>query len=166
MDTTLKNMIERWNGADVLLYRHFNETFWRKIKQHGKAFYEDLKEFRRKNLQVQSECISPVEAKERAFRLTKHVRKLQLNPLVSNFDRYFCDKILTDEVEYLKYFRLKFNPYFGYQRRKRLEHSEQFQGTTTPPVHGEPKQQMFLQARNPRPPPTQYIRILPRKRRR
>lgn len=121
LDGNLKRMIERWNGADVLLYRHFNKTFWNKIKSHGKAFYRDLKELREKNSQVQQECISPVMAKERAFRLTKEVTKLQLNPKVTNFNRYFCHKILTDEIAYLKYFRFKQNPYFGYQRSLRAE---------------------------------------------
>lgn len=118
---SLKAMIERWNGADVLLYRHFNTTFWRKVKEHGEDFYKDLREFRIKNRQVQQDCLSPVTTKERAFKLTKEVRKLQLNPRVSNFDRYFCDKLLTNEVDYLKYFRLKFNPIFGYQRQLKLE---------------------------------------------
>lgn len=121
LDDSLKKMIERWNGADVLLYRHFNQTFWKKIKSHGKAFYKDLEEFRKKNREVQQSCISPIEVREKAFRLTKEVTKLQINPKVSNFDRYFCEKILTDEVTYLNYFRLKYNPYFGYQQRLRME---------------------------------------------
>lgn len=132
LDSSLKRMIERWNGADVLLYRHFNETFWKKIKMHGKAFYRDLEEFRRKNREVKQSCISPVKAKERAFRLTKEVTKLQINPRVPNFDRYFCEKILTDEVAYLKYFRKKYNPYYGYQKRLRMESEGILQTTSLP----------------------------------
>ena len=40
-----KENIKRWNKADVFLYQHFNQTFWRKIQLEGEDFYNDLATF-------------------------------------------------------------------------------------------------------------------------
>jgi len=45
MSHNLKENIKRWNKADMLLYEHFNRTFWRQINLEREGFYDDLKTF-------------------------------------------------------------------------------------------------------------------------
>ncbi|XP_072026344.1 galactosylceramide sulfotransferase-like [Amphiura filiformis] len=52
----LRQKIRAWNHADVLLYRHFNQTLWRRIKEYGPNFEEHLKHFRELNQNIFNEC--------------------------------------------------------------------------------------------------------------
>ena len=113
----LEDAIRRWNWADVLLYQHFNRTFWKKIREHGDGFYEDLENFRRKNQEMYRQCVAPVEVEETAFGLTGKIRGFQLNENVSTHNRYLCLKILTNEIDYINYFRQKFHPHYGYREQ-------------------------------------------------
>ena len=115
----LKNRIRVWNRADVLLYEHFNKTFWEKIKQHGPSFYKDLADLKRKNQEMYNDCVSPEEVTEVAFRLTGKIRAFKLNERVSAFNKYLCHKMLTNEIDYIDYFRRKFHPYSEYQKQRR-----------------------------------------------
>lgn len=115
----LRRRIRNWNRADVLLYEHFNKTFWEKIKRHGRGFYEDLTELKRKNLEMYRDCVSPEEVTETAFRLSGKIRGFKLNNGVSRFNRYLCEKLLTNEIDYINYFRRKLNPHSEYQKQLR-----------------------------------------------
>ncbi|XP_067051347.1 galactosylceramide sulfotransferase-like isoform X2 [Acropora muricata] len=115
----LKDKIREWNKADLLLYEHFNKTFWSKIKQHGQEFYNDLAELKRKNEEIKRDCVSPEEVTEIAFRLTGQIRAFKLNKRVSSFNRYLCQKMLTNEINYINYFRSKLHPNSEYQKQLR-----------------------------------------------
>ena len=115
----LKGRIRAWNRADVLLYEHFNKTFWEKIKQHGHGFYKDLDDLRRKNQEMFDDCVSPEEVTEIAFRLSGKIRGFKLNEGVSRFNKYLCQKLLTNEIDYINYFRRKLHPYSEYQKQLR-----------------------------------------------
>ena len=58
LSESVKEKIRKWNAADVSLYRHFNETFWKKIKQYGPSFSHDLKYFRELLSRVYEFCVS------------------------------------------------------------------------------------------------------------
>ncbi|XP_022098192.1 galactosylceramide sulfotransferase-like, partial [Acanthaster planci] len=42
----LRDKLRSWNGADNALYRHFNRTFWGKVRSYGPGFGQDLETFR------------------------------------------------------------------------------------------------------------------------
>ncbi|XP_071960019.1 galactosylceramide sulfotransferase-like [Antedon mediterranea] len=54
---SLATKIKAWNPLDVLLYKHFNQTLWRKISQYGGDFQSDLAFYRSLRHQVFNECI-------------------------------------------------------------------------------------------------------------
>lgn len=56
LEEEVKKNILTWNHADVILFDHFNKTFWRNILQAGSTFYEDLKTFRRINQEYEASC--------------------------------------------------------------------------------------------------------------
>ena len=57
-----KNILT-WNRADAILYDHFNKTFWRKVREVGSTFDEELKTFRRINQEYQESCKSTEDQK-------------------------------------------------------------------------------------------------------
>lgn len=119
LSSQLKYMIRDWNRADVLLYEHFNKTFWERIKRHGEGFYKDLADLKRKNLEMFNDCVSPEEVTEIAFRLSGQIRGFKLNERVSRYNRYLCEKLLTNEIDYIHYFRRKLHPFSEYQKQLR-----------------------------------------------
>ena len=50
-----KNILS-WSRADDILFDHFNKTFWRKVREAGSTFDEELKTFRRINQEYQESC--------------------------------------------------------------------------------------------------------------
>ena len=52
----VENNILTWNRADAILYDHLNKTFWRKVREAGSSFDEELKTFRRINENYQEGC--------------------------------------------------------------------------------------------------------------
>ncbi|XP_047139333.1 galactosylceramide sulfotransferase isoform X1 [Hydra vulgaris] len=109
-----KQRIQQWNRADVMLYQHFNETFWRKIKDYGDSFWEDVNEFKKENKKFEKIC-SPEKITTKGFGINVDVNSFVMNPKVDRFHRYLCEKVLMNEVEYLSYFKKKFGKNFGYQ---------------------------------------------------
>ena len=53
----LQDQIRIWNQADVLLYEHFNRTFWKNVRHYDGDFDADLRKFRTLNRQVMNRCI-------------------------------------------------------------------------------------------------------------
>ncbi len=82
----VKSKIRAWNHADVVLYERFNRTFWQKVKRHGKGFWEDVKEFKRRNLEMFRIC-GPREIEEKGFKLNVTVKSLVLKSKVDRFHR-------------------------------------------------------------------------------
>ena len=89
--------IYSWNKADAMLYQYFNETLWDEIRTEGKDFFEELREFRTKHDEMERDCMG----------LSENLEKIALNPGVSSINRYFCEKMLFREIEYMHYFRRK-----------------------------------------------------------
>ena len=58
LDDDLRSKISSWNHADVLLYIHFNATFWRKLQDYGPTLHSDLALFRSKLNETAETCIA------------------------------------------------------------------------------------------------------------
>ncbi|XP_077866653.1 galactosylceramide sulfotransferase-like [Saccoglossus kowalevskii] len=56
--SSMVTRIQEWNIVDVMLYDHFNRTFWRKISEYGPHFQNDLAEFRKRQGQFYDDCVS------------------------------------------------------------------------------------------------------------
>ncbi|KAL9955547.1 hypothetical protein ACROYT_G036885 [Oculina patagonica] len=59
----VKKNILTWNHAEAIIFDHFNKTFWRKVRQAGPTFNEELKTFRRINQEFQTSCESMGDTK-------------------------------------------------------------------------------------------------------
>lgn len=97
ISNNITEQIYRWNKADAMLYQYFNESLWNEIRLEGKEFFEDLREFRIKHKEMESDCLGK----------SVNLKKIELNQAVSSLNRYLCEKMLFREIEYLHYFRRK-----------------------------------------------------------
>lgn len=97
LNSSAREQIRHWNKADVMLYQYFNETLWNEVRSEGQGFFHELREFREKHEEMEQECLGQ----------GGDSGKIGLNPEVSSFNRYLCEKMLLKEIEYLHYFRRK-----------------------------------------------------------
>ena len=55
----LKENIKKWNHEDVQLYKHFNRTFWKRIRTNeDPMFWNDVKELQEMNTKLNTQCFS------------------------------------------------------------------------------------------------------------
>ncbi|XP_071961234.1 galactose-3-O-sulfotransferase 3-like [Antedon mediterranea] len=99
LNDELQAKIREWNHADVMLYNHFNKTFWRKIKEYGDSFQKDLSEFRNKQRTVLSHCVDDRNVDDSDRRENKFI--LKSDAIV----RVFCKALLRGYVEYTRFIR-------------------------------------------------------------
>lgn len=98
--------IKRWNKADVFLYQHFNQTFWRKIQNEGEDFYNDLATFRHKKTEMKRLCLTNGTSSQLYFP-HKYVKVPQLKQNLSGETKVNCDRMTRFELPYVEYLREK-----------------------------------------------------------
>ena len=101
----MRENIKRWNKADMLLYDHFNKTFWNRIQLEGEGFYKDLAVFQQMKNEMEKTCYSGTTL-QMAYS-GKYVKSLALNPNLSQANREKCEKMTRKENSYLEYLRRK-----------------------------------------------------------
>lgn len=57
VNDTLRRKILDFNSGDSQLYGFFNKTFWKKVRQYGPSFDNDLREFRTRLKDLEKQCI-------------------------------------------------------------------------------------------------------------
>ncbi|KAJ7353780.1 hypothetical protein OS493_032365 [Desmophyllum pertusum] len=105
LSDNLKENIKRWNKADMLLYQHFNKTFWHKIKMEGKGFYDDLATFRQMKEEMTRTCFNGTTVKQ--VYAGKYVKTLSLNQNLPAETKVKCERMTRVENTYLAYLRKK-----------------------------------------------------------
>eukprot|EP00795_Rhopilema_esculentum_P007153 gene7153-12809_t len=91
-----KEKIRKWNLADVMLYDHFNQTFWEKIKQQGEDFHAEVTSFKFKVAQITEICFERVH-NVKAFELPI----TQKNNIPKEL-KDVCQKLRLSEKEYIR----------------------------------------------------------------
>lgn len=100
----LKKKIHRWSYADVQLYNHFNRTFWKVLKSMGSDFWEEVKILRYKNKIMSDICLRKGNYTKTSTDAAD-VKLLKLKRDVPLIARTMCDRMIRDEVKYLKELR-------------------------------------------------------------
>ena len=106
LSESVQENIKRWNKADVLLFNHFNKTFWRKVKNEGPSFYEDLAVFRRRKDDIRRLCLTNKVRRERAYH-DKFVKGYSLRKDLQTSTKALCEKLVRMENSFLEYLRNK-----------------------------------------------------------
>ncbi|XP_070547481.1 galactosylceramide sulfotransferase-like [Ptychodera flava] len=104
---SLAEKIEQWNQADVMLYRHFNATFWERIQSFGADRMEkEVWQFREKLEKSREFCVQRSKA---GLSITgAKVVQYELNEGAEN--NLDCQRMITTELDYLNYIKLTYQP--------------------------------------------------------
>lgn len=102
----VRENIKRWNKADVFLYQHFNQTFWRKIEMEGEDFYNDVATFRHKKNEMTRLCLTNVTSNQLFFP-HKYVKVSNLKQNLSGETKVNCERMTRFELPYIAYIREK-----------------------------------------------------------
>ncbi|CAI9589192.1 unnamed protein product [Staurois parvus] len=106
-------LAQEWNALDLLIYQHFNTTFWNKVEKYGmERMKKDVIELKRRNEELKQECIAgggPVDAskiKESGLQPWQPLGKtfIQGYNLKKNIlpqHRQLCRSMLTPEIQYM-----------------------------------------------------------------
>ncbi|XP_001624149.3 galactosylceramide sulfotransferase isoform X2 [Nematostella vectensis] len=95
----MKQNILSWSQADMMLYRSFNKTFWKRIENEGPAFYYDLARFRERKKEVFDMCVKSDKHVDQAY--SHHYVKGYLLRDLRGKDREFCRSLVRNELNYL-----------------------------------------------------------------
>ena len=96
MSKEVLSRIEAWNSADMMLYKHFNRTLWRSIKQYGETFSNDLQTFRELKQKTTEECIDYTN-----FNVDQRLWKIRLK----NGASQFCKNLTRNTTPTIKHLR-------------------------------------------------------------
>ena len=98
--------IKRWNKADMLLFDHFNQSLWHKIKMEGEGFYEDLATYRRMKAELKEQCFTNEVTTQRIYG-NKMAKGFSLKSNLPADVKVKCERIIRTENNYLAYLRKK-----------------------------------------------------------
>ena len=106
LSESVQENIKRWNKADVLLFDHFNNTFWRKVKNEGSGFYEDLADFRQRKEEMKRLCLTDKVRHQRAYH-DKFVKGYSIRKHLKPSIKALCESLVRMENSFLEYLRNK-----------------------------------------------------------
>ena len=106
LNSDIRENIKRWNKADVLLFDHFNKSFWKRIEKEGDTFEEELATFRQRATKIKQSCVTN-ETRLQFLYAGKYVKGYNLKHDLPEELRRLCEKMTMSENTYLKYLRGK-----------------------------------------------------------
>ncbi|XP_040208014.1 galactosylceramide sulfotransferase isoform X2 [Rana temporaria] len=113
LNPEIRQLAQEWNAIDILIYQHFNATFWKKVEKYGmERMKKDVIELRTKNEELKQECIAgggPVDAskiKESGLQPWQPfgeatIQGYNLNKNILPQHKQLCRSMLTPEIQYM-----------------------------------------------------------------
>ena len=105
-DGVVQENIKRWNKADVLLFDHFNKSFWKRIENEGESFRKELAIFRQRNREIKQACVTN-KTRLQIVNAGKFVKGYDLKSDLPKGLRPLCEKMTMSENKYLRHLREK-----------------------------------------------------------
>ncbi|XP_012555650.1 galactose-3-O-sulfotransferase 4 isoform X2 [Hydra vulgaris] len=90
-----KSRALNWNKMDVAIYDYFNKTFWKKIKNSGTSFQQDVEKLKRMNFFLEYECATQPKRKNE---IAASILKTEFN-VVENITE-LCSDLQIQELNY------------------------------------------------------------------
>ena len=106
LNSDIRENIKRWNKADVLLFDHFNKSFWKRIEKEGDTFEQELATFRQRATKIKQSCVTNETGLQFLY-AGKYVKGYNLKHDLPEELRRLCEKMTMNENTYLKYLRGK-----------------------------------------------------------
>jgi len=102
-----RDKVRSWSSLDYQIFEAANKTFWKRIKDAGPRFQEDLAKLKLLNAQLQKECLADKMVRDKSqpwFHIEGYALR-NPDPTASNFPR--CSAMVRSEIEFTN--RLKRN---------------------------------------------------------
>ena len=90
----IREKIRLWNKADVLLYDRFNKTLWKRIREYGPSFSEDLLEFRRMLNETFINCVGS----SKVFQFGRLYSHIRLEYFPQENSSLLCTTVVEDKA--------------------------------------------------------------------
>ena len=102
----LEEKIRKWSRADVVLYEHFNRTFWNILKHIDRDFWEEVEMLKTKNNFINNLCVQQ-DKNEHAIDLpySAETKTIHIRHDIPFAVRKMCKRMTWDEIKYLKHLR-------------------------------------------------------------
>ncbi|XP_071509583.1 galactosylceramide sulfotransferase-like [Diadema antillarum] len=97
MSDEVRGKIRAWNSADAKLYEHFNRTFWRRVKEYGSLFSDDLAELKRRQVRLKETCFAGTRTSDLDGRV--------LIPVLRNGAPLWCHTFTRLDSQYTRIIR-------------------------------------------------------------
>lgn len=94
---SLADKIREWNKADLMLYNHFNETFWRKVLEYGPSFSQDLAKLKNMLSDTFDTCLN----KTRVLKIDQRAETFSKNKNAPEI----CDRLNMGDPQYTNIFK-------------------------------------------------------------
>lgn len=104
--TDLTRKIRSWSNADVRLYQHFQEVFYQILAKQGEDFNEEVRDLQFRNYFMRHSCLEEQDIKMQDA-LNADVRRYIIRQNITSALRRTCDRMLWDEVKYLRFLKRK-----------------------------------------------------------
>ena len=102
----LERRIRKWSRADIVLYEHFNRTFWKVLKHIDRDFWEEVDMLKAKNNFINDLCVQH-DKNEHAIDLpdSAETKTIHIRHDIPYAVRKMCKRMAWDEIKYLKHLR-------------------------------------------------------------
>lgn len=104
---SLVDKIRNWSSADVKLYQHFRKVLIDKLSLQDEEFNKEVKVLQLRNYFLQHSCLTENKDPTRQGLYDANVRMFTIRQNITSALRRTCDRMLWDEVKYLRYLRRK-----------------------------------------------------------
>ncbi|XP_066932720.1 galactose-3-O-sulfotransferase 2-like [Clytia hemisphaerica] len=98
--------IEKWNNADMALYRYFERKFWREVDKEGPDFYDDVSKLKARRKYYSDICIED-EAVEEAYSQV-YVKGYKMRTIIDGDLKFKCELMLRNEIKFLNLFKSRY----------------------------------------------------------
>ena len=102
----LQEKITKWSQADVILYNHFNKTFWNILKNIDQDFWHEVEMLKAKNTFMRNMCIR-YDKRENSYDTpdSAETKTIHIRHDIPYSVRKMCKRMTWDEIKYLKHLR-------------------------------------------------------------
>lgn len=102
----LVRKIRSWSKADVQLYNYFQQSFYSLLAKQDENFNEEVRDLQFRNYFMRHTCLEELDMKTEGI-LNADVRKYVIRQNITSALRRTCDRMLWDEVKYLRFLKRK-----------------------------------------------------------
>ena len=109
--TTARIHVKGWNNIDYRIFEYYNATFWKKVREGGTKFQEDVKTLKDKNKWLRKMCPHSRRHFDNAQSLFPILGSKSKKESKTFNLRSFCENMFRSEIDYTNLLKLKYTKF-------------------------------------------------------